>query len=197
MDERKLDRNDMRRMSIPREYWDVTIDHVAESVRANIANYIKNFDEAADKGAGLLLCGSVGVGKTTAAVVVAMKVRARARTALFTRVSELRDLLRRREMFDGDVLVSERIREVDLLVLDDLQESDALERVFSLSEIGQLVRFRSSWCRPTVITTRASVVSLEGIPDAGRFLDVTIPIHVTGENRYSELEGEILRLVQG
>jgi len=192
---RILSRADMLRMNIPEEYWRAKLDYVSETARKSVKTYLKNIDEAVANGAGLIIHGGRGVGKTSIAVMVAKEARAWRYTVLFTRLWELREMIRSRIPYDAETMMAERVREVTVLVLDDLRQEDVTEKFFTLSEINQLVKYRASRRKLTIVTTRLPMQTLESSPlDA--LSDVLLLFPVEGrdlhEVRKQKLEQSIL-----
>ena len=115
---RKLTAEDMARMNVPEGLWRTRLQWVPKSILTTMQNYCENFDTMAEKGAGLLLWGHEGVGKSGAASVIAKEARARGYTVFFTTIVELREAVRERRLFDESSSVLERCRDVNVLVLD-------------------------------------------------------------------------------
>lgn len=147
-------------MHLPEGLWRAKIQAVPESVRSAIQSYLNRLNTMAEEGAGLLLWGDPGVGKTGAASVIAKEARARGFTAYFTTVNNLRDAIREHRMFDESMTVVERCREVDILILDNLTEGDAAERFVDLRFIEDLLTSRGTNLRISILTTRLSWTTL-------------------------------------
>lgn len=102
----------------------------------------------------LVLVGPNGCGKTHLAVAVAKEYRANGNTVFFQAVPDLLDALRAAFSPGADALtyeaIFEKIREIDLLILDDLgaqQDTDwAVEKLF------QILNYRYNAMLPTMIT---------------------------------------------
>jgi DNA replication protein DnaC len=182
---RALGRVDLERMNLPEELWLAKVQYVSDGARTPTESYLRKIDEAVVNGAGLIIHGARGVGKTAIAALIAKEARSRGYTAFFTRVWELREMIRSRMDYDADSTVAERARAVDVLILDDLRQEDAGEKFFTLSEIHQLVKYRASRRRITVVTTRLSVQVLDKSPmDA--LSDVLLLFPVEGPNLRKE-----------
>lgn len=197
---RKLVKWDLERMNLPEEYWTVKVNGVAESVRSTVARYLTNIDDMMARGAGLLIMGPRGVGKTAIAGIIAKEARSRGYTVFYTRIWELREMLRSRIWFDDEGSISDRTREVAVLVLDDLREEDTTERFFPLSEIQELIRHRNSRHKITIVTTRLGVVKfrsqvLESFMAA--IQGVLVVVQVAGPNFYERKQNELERAVFG
>ena len=158
---RKLDRSDFRRMNLPEAYWRVKVQGVQDSVRATVVNYLRKIIEMSALGAGLWLSGTEGVGKSVIAALVAKEARSCGLTVYFTSVWELRECIRSRIGFDDNVSIMQRCRDVDFLILDELRKDDQSAHFLGGKEIEELISFRRSQKRVTVITTRLPTEDLE------------------------------------
>lgn len=193
---RSLGRVDLERMNLPEDTWLAKVQSVSDKVREPTENYLRNIDQAAANGAGLLVHGAKGVGKTAIAALIAKEARSRGYTALFVRVWELREMIRSRMDFDADSSMAERAREVEVLVLDDLRQEDAGEKFFTLSEITQLVRYRASRRRLTVVTTRLAIRVLDS-PPMDALSDTLLLFPVEGPNLRDERKRELEQSILG
>jgi DNA replication protein DnaC len=143
-------------MNVPEDLWRVKIDGVPESVRPVVEKYLLNFRTMAARGAGLVLGGQSGVGKSAIAALILKEARSLGYTSYFGVIWEVRECVRNRVMFDDSMTVLDRCREVDVLVLDGVKVEDAAERAFSLREIEDLLSVRCLRKRVSIITTRLS-----------------------------------------
>jgi len=193
---RKLVKMDLERMNLPEEYWTARVDTVSAITRPAVERYMKNIDAMITKAAGLIIHGETGVGKTTVAALISKEARSRGRTVFFTRVWELREMIRARIPFDADMAVAERVREVDVLVLDDLREEDTSEKFFTISEITELVQYRTAWHRLTIITSCMLPEDFDS-PATMRLADVLLLFPVEGPNLHEERLRELEQLVLG
>ena len=193
---RKLVEGDLRRMHVPEDYWYAKVEGVSEEVRPMVARYLRNVEAMIAKGAGLIIYGPSGVGKTAIAAMIAKESRASYHTVLFARVWELREMIRSRMEFDAESTMAERTREVQVLILDDLREEDANEKFFTLSEIQQLVLYRASRRMVTVVTTRLDIDALSRAP-MDRFAEVLVPFAVHGPNLRNQRQQELQRMIRG
>jgi DNA replication protein DnaC len=153
---------DFERMNLSREFWTLKVQGVPESVREVVTRYLVHTDQMIERGAGMLLSGPAGVGKSGAAALVCKEARSRGYTTFFIGIWELRESMRAKIMFDGDVSMLDRCREVDVLVLDGLRPEDSGERFFGARDIEELVVTRGVRKKVTVVTTRLNA------PDIGR-----------------------------
>lgn len=156
----RLTREHMELMQIPERFWSVTFDQIGNwPDREMFRKYLREIDSQLDRGDGLLLWGPNGHGKTSAAVIVAMEARRRGASVLFVQAEDLRVASIEGVMFSDEKTMMQRAREVDVLVIDDLgkehssRNSEYGERLFE-----NLIRYRSSMRRTTVVTTNMAPV---------------------------------------
>lgn len=189
---RTLTEEDLRRMNIPEDFWRTKIQQVAEKTRPTVENYLTRFEEMAEKGAGLILLGEPGVGKTGIAVLVAKEARKRGFSVFFTTIYELRESLRSRIGFDEEQSMLDRCRDVDVLVLDGFDEADLTEPYVNLRSVQDLLASRGSKLRVSIFTTRLGRAhsKMQGFFDA--LSTSMVPLHVDGpdlrQRRGEELE---------
>lgn len=149
----KLTRAHLERMTLPRRFWNVSYDEVPDSLKGTLGNFIRDLDEMLDGGEGLLFWGPNGVGKTSAAVLVALEVCRRGGTVLFTTSESIRVSSIEATAFDYDQTLLDRAREVELLVIDDLGKEHRGESEYAERLIENLFRMRSAARRSTIVTT--------------------------------------------
>jgi DNA replication protein DnaC len=182
---RELTGSDLESMNLPFELWNTRLAEVPESARTMVSNYLKNIREMARRGAGLILGGDAGVGKTGIASLILKRARANGYSGYFTSVWALRDGVRNRVPYDGDQLVLDRCRSVDVLVLDGLKPEDIneRERVFGVRDIEELLQARAREAQINILTTRLSARNLEESA-------ATLSAAVKGSMLYFLVEGE-------
>jgi DNA replication protein DnaC len=118
--------------------------------------------EAATEGRSIILMGNPGRGKThLAAAYLNSWMQERGKTGVFVSLvdlmSSLRRTIRATEGPDWDTLL-DRFAQADLLVLDDLGQEKASEKVIEV--VFHLLNNRINQRRPTVITTNYSLKTL-------------------------------------
>ncbi len=131
-------------------------DDSADSGQSLICrDYLANWETHQRTGTGLLLYGDVGTGKTFYACCIANALIDKGCDVYVTNFPSLLDKLQSGERFR----TMDRIRDVDLLCIDDLGvERDtptAIEYVYKVID----TRYRSS--RPLVVTTNLSVHAMQ------------------------------------
>jgi len=151
------------------------------------------------RGDGLFVWGPLGVGKTALAAVLLMELRRRGHSGLFVDTAELVERLMARDNFDLDTSWAERVREVDVLVLDDLgtEHHDAAGMIERRLET--IIRGRLQRKKPTIATCNTAPLRLGPHKDGGtnkaglyrqKFASVVreslYPLEVSGPSRRDE-----------
>lgn len=197
---KNLAQDDFLRLELPREFWGANCKQIPPSVQGPVNNFLRMMETMKNEGAGLLLMGGPGVGKTTVASLVLKRGRELGWSGLFSSVSHLREDLRGRREFDGDRTMLARCREVDVLVLDDLSMADARDMWFGARHVEELLAARKAARLITVITTRMSKDAMRGEPNMNSLLATAtgslIDILITGRN-YQEIQAARLRGLVG
>lgn len=196
---RTLVEDDLQRMNLPEDFWRVKVTEVAEQVRPTVERFLFRIEEFLSRGVGLILSGGPGVGKTGIASLVCKEARSRGFTAFFVSVWDLRDGIRSRTMFDDEESVLDRCKDVDVLVIDGLRQSDATEPFFKSRDLEELVAFRNERRRMTVVTTRmgkTEIGSFGSLADTaqGRLAFVEVIGPNKREQVQKRLQAEILEV---
>lgn len=199
-EEKVLSRDDFVRLQLPQEFWGATCLQIPRSVKEPVMNFLRLMRAMKEAGAGLLIMGGAGVGKTTLAALVLKRSRELGMTGLFTSVSGLREDLRARREYDGDKTMLIRCREVDVLVLDDLALADARDTMwFGVRHIEELVAARRAARLVTVITTRLSKDAMRADPSLTSLLATSmgslIDLQVIGKNHQETKAAELRALI--
>lgn len=196
---RALSPPDFERMNLPREFWRAKVHGVPTGIQPTVERYLLRIREMTEKGIGLYIHGASGVGKTSVAALVAKEGRSRGYSVLFVGVWELRELMRSRVMFEDNTSIQQRCREVDILVLDALSPEDAKEMWVNEKFLTDLVSYRRSHKKVTIITSKIDPKVLKsdmrGLFNATTGSLVLMP--VTGENQTLHRHEEFIREVYG
>jgi DNA replication protein DnaC len=160
MEPRPLDQDDFVRMNLPKDLRNCEVKRVPGSILCAVSRYADSVDEMIREGAGLLLYGPAGVGKSGAAAALAKVARSHRHPVYFVAVGDLQECTRSKIPFDEDQSVLGRCDSVDLLILDDLTELDIKDPVFGARMLDRLLRTRTAERRSTIITTQLDLVQL-------------------------------------
>lgn len=150
---RPLDRGDLERMALPEAFWRVKIDGLPSVASTLVLNYLARFEQLRPNGMGLALAGPPGVGKTSLASIIARELRIRGFSVFFTTTWDLREAIRSRAVFDAEQPVVERVRTVDVLILDNLRAEDATDHFLGRRVLEENLVARANSARPTILTT--------------------------------------------
>ena len=185
-------------MAVPALFWQASFNELPEGSQTPVYNYLTHLQNNMDHGVGICFHGDPGTGKTSAAVLVGKVARSQGKTVYFGRVWELRTSILSRLQFDGEILISERLREVDVLILDDLAPEDLLAKVWAADEIIKLLTYRKDHQRITVLTTATMDALQEAAPAFYRKLaDLMVDVHLEGANRNAEAVEMVDKLTFG
>ena len=157
--------------------------------------YADAWDEVYKRGAGLLLWGAVGCGKTFAAHCIANELIKRDIPVFITSLSRVLN-----SGFDKTEVLR-RIHETPLVVFDDLGAERTSE--YALETIFMLVdeRYRSE--KPLIITTNLTLndlrspINIDHKRIYDRILQRCVPLHFDGGSKREEKAAEMMRFMRG
>lgn len=192
-EKRKQDRlrylDSMRRTGFPdaemREWTFAKSDHT-DPKNENVArNYVRNFDAMREQGIGLLLCGTVGTGKSFLAASIANELISHGVPCLMTNFSRI--ISRVSEKFGGDQKYLDDLDRFDLLIIDDLgaeRDSD-----FTWEKVMNVIDARYRAGLPIIITTNLGPKDLTDRSDIrrqrvfSRLKEMCVLLEVKGADR--------------
>lgn len=161
---RKLTNHDLQAMRLPQRFWVSSFEHIKgdmtspDSPKRMIAGYLSNLTKMREVGAGLVLWGPNGTGKTSIGSVILKAARREGRTAMFLESAALKTIVVSKEMYDAEsgITVWARAQRVDFLLLDDLGKGSHDSQGFGERLLDELIRSRYANQRPTIITTNVN-----------------------------------------
>lgn len=195
-EKRKRDRlqylDSMRRTGFPdaemREWTFSKSDHTDQKNENIARKYVANFDAMRSQGTGLLLCGSVGTGKSFLAAAIANELISQGTPCLMTNFSRI--ISRISEKFGGDQKYLDNLNRFDLLIIDDLgaeRDSEYMwEKVMDVID----ARYRAGL--PLIVTTNLNPKDLYDPSDIrrqrvfSRLKEMCIFLEVNGADRRSK-----------
>lgn len=196
---------DLLRMGLPRRLWKSRFDTIpngadeGKSPRDVVGEYIRRMDEMLGRGIGLLLWGEKGRGKSSASAVIAKEAKRRGATVLYIESETLVTSIRMRLMFDEIVLVEERARNVDLLVIDDFGKEYKDESGMNEKKLESLIRSRVSGEKTTILSSNLTIESLK-VTYKETLVDVmgeaVVPVKFTGTNFRDDARKELVELLK-
>ena len=157
---RKLRPLDFQLMNVGRRYWDVRWDRIQKSLYPTVLAYLRRLDDALAKGDGLLFFGKYGVGKTCAMICLAKEARRRGYTVYFGRAPEIRKALIQGAKFNESQTLADRMKSVDLLIIDDLGKEYTSPSGHNEMEWEELLRNRVANMKSTLMTSNMRISSL-------------------------------------
>ena len=165
---RKLETADLEAMRLPRRFWQSKFDNisgpadVSDEVKHKIAGYLHNINLMRERGAGLLLWGPNGTGKTSIGSLILMQARRLGYLGLFLNSAEIKTAVVSKEMYDSErnLTLWARAKSVDFLLLDDLGKGAQDSQGFGERLIDELIRARYAEQRCTIITTNVPKTNL-------------------------------------
>lgn len=179
----------LKRMNLPHACYGASMEAISEAVRANFAKFIANIVEATLNRVCLYICGEAGVGKTSAAAIVAKATRSWGFSTYFTTISDLRDAVRFSKLYefdsDGEQTIESRCRTVDVLILDDLTIPDAENKLYGAEQLRGLISTRIHAGLVTHVTSKKGphdwLAYSPGLQDF--FSTKFLPIEIKGAKR--------------
>lgn len=148
----KLAERDLERSWIPEAFWNVSLEAIPDGLphKAKVSKYIGMLDDHVRDGIGLVLAGPYGSGKTSAAVAIALEVMARGGSCRFITEPRMVNAILGKEREDEDWTFERRLREVMMLVLDDV---GMCSFPGGINIVEEVLNERIQHLRPTILTT--------------------------------------------
>lgn len=195
-EKRKRDRlqylDSMRRTGFPdaemREWTFAKSDHTDQKNENIARKYTANFDAMRRQGTGLLLCGSVGTGKSFLAAAIANELISQGTPCLMTNFSRI--ISRISEKFGGDQKYLDDLNRFDLLIIDDLGAERDSE--FTWEKVMNVIDARYRAGLPLIVTTNLSPKDIYDPSDIrrqrvfSRLKEMCIFLEVQGADRRSK-----------
>lgn len=195
-EKRKRDRlqylDGMRRTGFPdaemREWTFSKSDHTDQKNENIARKYVANFGAMRSQGTGLLLCGSVGTGKSFLAAAIANELISQGTPCLMTNFSRI--ISRVSEKFGGDQKYLDDLNRFDLLIIDDLGAERDSE--FTWEKVMNVVDARYRAGLPLIVTTNLNPKDLYNPSDIrrqrvfSRLKEMCIFLEVNGADRRSK-----------
>ena len=165
--------------------WRFEVADADSSSFLSVKKYAENFPQMYKDGCGIMLYGSVGVGKTFAAACAANAVVDQGYTAHMTDFSRIINTLW--GLKEGRQEYLDSLNRYDLLVIDDLaaeRDTDYANEI-----VVNVIDSRCKSGKPVIITTNLSAEELFKAADIrkkriySRLFEMCVPIKYTGQDR--------------
>lgn len=179
----------MRRTGFPdaeMRNWNFASDDGGnEKIMDVMKRYVANFPRMLESGKGLMLCGSVGTGKSFAAACVANALIDEGTPCMMTNFSRLVNIIN--SSFEGRQKYIDSLNDFDLLIIDDLAAERDTE--FMAEQVMSIIDARYRAGLPLIVTTNLTAQELSGATDIrkqrvfSRLIEMCVPITVTGRDR--------------
>ena len=179
----------MRRTGLPdaemRAWTFQNDDGGNEKIMDVMKRYVANFPRMLESGKGLMLCGSVGTGKSYAAACAANALIDAGTPCMMTNFSRMVNIIN--SSFEGRQKYIDSLNEFDLLIIDDLAAERDTE--FMSEQVMNIIDARYRAGLPLIVTTNLTVQELSGTTDVrkqrvfSRLIEMCVPVTVTGRDR--------------
>lgn len=154
-----LPQTDLMKYGIYERYQDVTFQSISsrgvpgsvDKQVKQVAEYAKHLEENLKQGRGLILRGGVGTMKTSLAIAVMRVALNKSKDCYFIPMVSLLDTLLTNSEQNKRNDFEEKIRNVELLVLDDLGAE--YDKEWILAKVDSIITERYNRLKSTIITT--------------------------------------------
>lgn len=201
VDNKDLTVSDLRRANVPEKFWYATLSAVPKDMgyMKKVLAYYVRMDELMEKGVGLYLHSKENqTGKTSIAVALLKRAIRLKKTAFFEEAGRLKNALTRNEEFDENILLDQRIRAVDLLVIDDLGKEYRTSSGYAESTFENIIRDRIQTLKPIIITgnlTPKEIGTTYSASLSALLKGSLIPIDISGYNWSVQQEAELKKIL--
>lgn len=190
---RTVTTDDMKRANCPARYWTAEWDKLplTAAYTETLTHFRDTLPTLLDQGVGVYLWSPEnGTGKTAVAALFVIAAIQHGYSAFFVRSSEMKEAVVENQRFDDTTTLRERLREVEILVIDDLGKEHKGASGFAEGLLEDVVRDRTQWRRSTFFTSNLNPKQLAGIYSAD-FADVlkecTMPVLMGGPDKGGKL----------
>jgi len=181
----------MQHARIPPLYWNAELPESGA-----LSRYADKLQNNLKAGIGLLMLGPNGVGKTFAACALAKKALEYTARVLYIPAPDLVQAYIHEWPFDDDVTMATAFRTRHLLLIDDIgQEYRGSGSGYSEQQMVNLIRYRITYRRATVLTTNMNTDQLKetyGPGFASLLQQGMVNIMMTGADRRKEGRQKLL-----
>ncbi|AEZ50509.1 DnaC-like helicase loader [Bacillus phage BCD7] len=161
----KLSKENLAYRGVPRDYFDATLEQypIDASKKKLVKNFINNFPEMLADGQSLIMYGSNGSGKTyLSAIIVKEAYRYRYSSFLIT-LQSLIDLKFKSNRDEDAREKIQKIYDAEFLVIDEVGKETFSEKLFNVTLLEELLRYRDTKGTSTIICTNLPLDTKDGL----------------------------------
>lgn len=199
---KELQESDLHLMNLPRRFWDSSLKYVTEvnNTKGIIERYTRLLPQFVKAGVGLMLWGANGRGKTSIMAVIGKEAKRNGLSVFFYESASLKADVINKVMFSETSSVWDRAKNVDILLLDDLGKGVQDSTGFGARLIDELLRYRYSRMKVTIITTNMPPSSVKDelkISTIHTMKESIIPMSVEGVDFREAKKDKIVKMLKG
>lgn len=201
VDKKELTVSDLKRANVPEKFWYVTLSSVPKDLpyMNKVLAYYVRAEEMLEKGIGLYLYSKENqTGKTSIAVALLKRIIRLRYTALFEEAGRLKNALTRNEEFDEAFTIDQRIRSVDMLVIDDLGKEYRTSSGYAETTFENIIRDRIQSLKPIIITGNLAPKAISSTYShslSAMLKGSLVPIEVSGYNWSLQQENDLKKIL--
>lgn len=201
LDKKELTVADLKRANVPPNFWYVTVSSIPEHLPylSKVKSYYAQINDFVEKGIGMYIFSTDNqTGKTSVAVALLKRALRLRHTAFFSEAGILKNALTKNQEFDDMASLDQRIRTVDLLVIDDLGKEYRTQSGYAENTFENILRDRIQTLKPTIITSNLHPREIEKIYSKSLSAVLKgnlIPLQVTGYNWTAQKQKEIKEIL--
>lgn len=160
----------LKRVHIPLPYQTARLNKILQMSTdpdvvvyvSELRDFIQNLKDNLERGRGLYLLGPPGSGKSSCSAIVCKAAVLHTPSVLFASIEDVVRASMKELVFDEDegVLLEDRMRSVDLLVIDDLGREYSKD--YGKSQVEGLLRHRYDGFLSTIITSNIHYFEVDG-----------------------------------
>jgi len=154
-------KNKFRYCNLPENYWEAKLDKIQTCSHPELLDeWLYNSRESM-QGKGLMITGKYGRGKSAVAAIIAKQCLARGIFSYWVNYDELMNTMMSKEMFSEHQSLPDRLRNVELLIIDEVHIKAKKGADYPLGFLDVLVRTRIQKGKTTIITTNQTPKTLK------------------------------------
>jgi hypothetical protein len=192
---------DMKRSNVPENFWYATLGSIPKHLPYvdKVISYHNKMEELLQQGVGLYLHSDDNqTGKTSIAVALLKRALRLRKTAYFSEAGSLKNALTRNEDFEESTLLDERLRVVDLLVIDDIGKEYRTSSGFAETTFENIMRDRIQANKSIIITSNMQPKEISKVYSeslAALLKGNLIPINISGYNWVAIKEANLKQIL--